>query len=91
VCDTGTLRDFHTYECDLNTHACNLNSDFDTLRVKLLYYNIYINLSCRYMYVADYRILLLNRGLIGSVLEYDSVSYAGMWNGLNGQDTHVIA
>jgi hypothetical protein len=37
--------DFHTHECDLYTHAC----DFDTLRVKLLYYNININLSCRHM------------------------------------------
>jgi hypothetical protein len=73
------VSDFHTYQCDLNTHACDSNSDacdFDTLRVKLLYYKIYINLSCRYMYVADCRILLLYRGLIGSVLEYDSVSYA---------------
>jgi hypothetical protein len=31
--------------CALNTNAC----DFDTLRVKLLYYNTYINLSCRHM------------------------------------------
>jgi hypothetical protein len=38
--------DFHTHASDLITHACN----FDTLRVKLLHYNIYINLSCRYSY-----------------------------------------
>jgi hypothetical protein len=28
--------DFHTFACDFHTHAC----DFDTLRGKLLYYNI---------------------------------------------------
>jgi hypothetical protein len=42
--------DFHTHACDFHTHACDLNThacDFDTLCVKLLYYNIYINLSCR--------------------------------------------
>jgi hypothetical protein len=38
--------------CDLNNHACDLNShacDFDTLRFKLLYYNIYINLRCKHI------------------------------------------
>jgi hypothetical protein len=37
--------DFHTHACDFHTHAC----DFHMLRVKLLYYNIYINQSCRHM------------------------------------------
>jgi hypothetical protein len=42
ACDFHTnASNFLTHACDLNTHAC----DFDTLRVKLLYYKIYINLS----------------------------------------------
>jgi hypothetical protein len=56
ACDFGTLSLilalclwFHA--CHLNTHAC----DFDTLRVKLLYYNIYISHSCTHM--PDFRFL----------------------------------
>jgi hypothetical protein len=47
------------HDCDFNTHACDIHThtgDFDMLRVKLLYYNIYINLSYRYKPAARMRV-----------------------------------
>jgi hypothetical protein len=47
----------NNHACDVHTHACDLNTlayNVDTRRVKLLYYNIYINLRCRQMPAARF-------------------------------------